>query len=36
MTRVINKYIEENEIAKKAKVEITGDDMREGLACVCR
>ena len=34
MTRVINKYIEENEIAKKAKVEISGDDMREGLACV--
>lgn len=34
MTRVINKYIEENEIAKKAKVEIAGDDMREGLACV--
>ena len=34
MTRVINKYIEENEIAKKAKVETSGDDMREGLACV--
>ncbi|NBQ48459.1 MAG: DNA gyrase subunit B, partial [Sphingobacteriia bacterium] len=34
MTRVINKYIEENEVAKKAKVEITGDDMREGLTCV--
>ena len=34
MTRIINKYIEENEIAKKAKVDITGDDMREGLACV--
>ncbi|GHT95925.1 hypothetical protein FACS1894116_12210 [Betaproteobacteria bacterium] len=34
MTRVINKYIEENEIAKKAKVDVTGDDMREGLACV--
>jgi DNA gyrase subunit B len=34
MTRVINKYIEENELAKKAKVETTGDDMREGLACV--
>ena len=34
MTRVLNKYIEENEIAKKAKVDITGDDMREGLACV--
>ncbi|MDQ7958833.1 MAG: ATP-binding protein, partial [Pseudomonadota bacterium] len=28
MTRVINKYIEENELAKKAKVEVTGDDMR--------
>ncbi len=34
MTRVINKYIEENEIAKKAKVETSGDDMREGLSCV--
>lgn len=34
MTRVINKYIEENEVAKKAKVEIIGDDMREGLTCV--
>ncbi|MCX7176605.1 MAG: DNA topoisomerase (ATP-hydrolyzing) subunit B [Proteobacteria bacterium] len=34
MTRVINKYIDENELAKKAKVETTGDDMREGLACV--
>ena len=34
MTRVINKYIEDNELAKKAKVEITGDDMREGLTCV--
>ncbi|MGJ7509364.1 DNA topoisomerase (ATP-hydrolyzing) subunit B [Variovorax sp. GT1P44] len=34
MTRVINKYIEENELAKKAKVEVTGDDMREGLCCV--
>jgi DNA gyrase subunit B len=34
MTRVINKYIEDNELAKKAKVETTGDDMREGLACV--
>ncbi|HNB79712.1 MAG TPA: DNA gyrase subunit B, partial [Rhodocyclaceae bacterium] len=34
MTRVINKYIEETEAAKKAKVETTGDDMREGLACV--
>ncbi|CAG0933856.1 MAG: DNA topoisomerase (ATP-hydrolyzing) subunit B [Rhodocyclaceae bacterium] len=34
MTRIINKYIEDNELAKKAKVETTGDDMREGLACV--
>ena len=34
MTRVINKYIEENEFAKKAKVEVTGEDMREGLCCV--
>jgi DNA gyrase subunit B len=34
MTRVINKYIDEMELAKKAKVEISGDDMREGLACV--
>ncbi|MEX8503700.1 MAG: DNA topoisomerase (ATP-hydrolyzing) subunit B [Leptothrix ochracea] len=34
MTRVINKYIDDNEIAKKAKVDIAGDDMREGLACV--
>ena len=34
MTRVINKYIEDNELAKKAKVEVAGDDMREGLACV--
>ena len=34
MTRVINKYIEEDGQAKKAKVEVTGDDMREGLCCV--
>ena len=34
MTRVINKYIDDTEIAKKAKVEVTGDDMREGLCCV--
>ena len=34
MTRALNKYIEEHELAKKAKVETTGDDMREGVACV--
>jgi len=34
MTRIINKYIDDNELAKKAKVEVTGDDMREGLCCV--
>ena len=34
LTRVINKYIDENEVAKKAKVEISGDDMREGLTCI--
>jgi len=34
MTRVISKYIESNELAKKAKVEVSGDDMREGLCCV--
>ncbi|MBN3854377.1 MULTISPECIES: DNA topoisomerase (ATP-hydrolyzing) subunit B [unclassified Paraburkholderia] len=34
MTRVINKYIADNDIAKKAKVETSGDDMREGLSCV--
>jgi DNA gyrase subunit B len=34
MTRVINKYIADTEVAKKAKVETSGDDMREGLSCV--
>ena len=34
MTRVIGKYIEQQELAKKAKVEVSGDDMREGLCCV--
>jgi DNA gyrase subunit B len=34
ITRVINRYIEQNELAKKAKVDIAGDDMREGLVSV--
>jgi len=34
MTRTLNQYIEQSEIAKKAKVETTGDDMREGITCV--
>ncbi|BCG49728.1 DNA topoisomerase (ATP-hydrolyzing) subunit B [Candidatus Profftella armatura (Diaphorina cf. continua)] len=34
ITRVINKYIEENEFLKKSKIEIIGEDIREGLTCV--
>lgn len=34
MTRTLNGYIEKNELAKKAKIETSGDDMREGLSCV--
>ncbi len=34
LTRVINKYAGESGIAKKEKVDLTGDDSREGLTCV--
>ena len=34
LTRLINKYANETGIAKKSKVEISGDDAREGLTCV--
>ena len=34
LTRVVNKYAEETGIAKKEKVDLTGEDVREGLTCV--
>ena len=34
LTRVVNNYMQSSGIAKKEKVEITGDDAREGLTCV--
>ncbi|MGE0830433.1 MAG: DNA gyrase subunit B, partial [Hyphomonadaceae bacterium] len=34
LTRVINQYSQSSGVAKKEKVDITGDDAREGLTCV--
>jgi DNA gyrase subunit B len=34
LTRTINSYAEKSGISKKEKIELTGDDMREGLTCV--
>ena len=34
LTRVINKYANETGVARKEKVDLTGDDSREGLTCV--
>ena len=34
LTRVVNAFMQESGIAKKEKVDITGDDAREGLTCV--
>jgi len=34
LTRTINTYANESGIAKKEKVNLSGDDMREGLTCV--
>ena len=34
LTRVINKYATENNLLKKNKVTISGDDIKEGLTCV--
>ena len=34
LTRILNKYINENNILKKNQVSITGDDIKEGLCAV--
>jgi Type IIA topoisomerase (DNA gyrase/topo II, topoisomerase IV), B subunit len=36
LTRVLSNYIEQNGIAKQAKISLTGDDMREGMIAVLR
>ena len=34
LTRVVNNYLQSSGLAKKEKVDITGEDAREGLTCV--
>ena len=34
LTRVVNKYANENNLLKKNKLSISGDDIKEGLTCV--
>ena len=34
LTRILNKYVNENNILKKNQVSITGDDIKEGLCAV--
>ncbi len=34
LTRVVNTYVNETGLAKKSKVSLGGDDIREGLTCV--
>ncbi len=34
LTRTVNNYANESGIAKKEKVPLTGEDMREGLSCI--
>jgi len=34
LTRVVNKYANENNLLKKNKISISGDDIKEGLTCI--
>jgi len=34
LTRIINKYVNDNNLLKKNKLSISGDDIKEGLTCV--
>jgi DNA gyrase subunit B len=34
LTRVINSYVDKSGMGKKLKIDLSGDDAREGLACV--
>ena len=34
LTRVVNKYASENNLLKKNKLSISGDDVKEGLTCI--
>ena len=34
LTRIINKYVSDNNLLKKNKLAISGDDIKEGLTCV--
>ena len=34
LTRIINKYVSDNNLLKKNKLTISGDDIKEGLTCV--
>ena len=34
LTRIVNKYVSDNNLLKKNKVAISGDDIKEGLTCV--
>lgn len=34
LTRTVNNYVQKEGLAKKLKIALTGDDMREGITCV--